>query len=211
MDNFQPPIAAGLFHWRGPSDYTAGSKFRLRVPSSRGTPMSHSPPDLPRFPSDSADSFGQGRRVPGPLPRWQLILVNNENADLMVVVHAIMDLTRFCRAEATHKHVAGAPLRQIAAAAHSPRACRTVCGAIRPQRAGRDRGTGGIWVSAWAVGACGPARLPTFAKHWISRIFPVLLPVGLTYGETTVIRAFGKKGVRHRCRNGPKGASHNGA
>ena len=65
--------------------------------------MSKSPPDRPRFPSDSTDAFGEGKRQRGPLPRCQLVLLKNEAAELMVVVRVIMELTRFCRHEATHK------------------------------------------------------------------------------------------------------------
>ena len=32
----------------------------------------------------------------------------------------------------------------------------------------------------------------------------------LSAGRFSPLRAFGKKGVRYRCRDGPKGASHNG-
>ncbi|HYV35048.1 MAG TPA: ATP-dependent Clp protease adaptor ClpS [Gemmataceae bacterium] len=60
-------------------------------------------PNHPRFPSDSAGSFESGRKQPGPLPRFRLVLVNNAAVDLMVVVRTIEELTRFCRAEATHK------------------------------------------------------------------------------------------------------------
>jgi ATP-dependent Clp protease adapter protein ClpS len=65
--------------------------------------MDRNPPNQPQFPSNAGDSFGNNKRRPGPLPRWQLVLVNNENADLMLVVRAIMELTRYCREEATHK------------------------------------------------------------------------------------------------------------
>jgi ATP-dependent Clp protease adaptor protein ClpS len=40
---------------------------------------------------------------PTRLPRWHLILVNDDHADLTVVVRTIMELTHFCRTEATHK------------------------------------------------------------------------------------------------------------
>jgi len=65
--------------------------------------MSKSPPDHPRYPSDPADAFDKGKGHRGPLPRCRLILHKNEAAELMVVVRAIMELTRFCRHEATHK------------------------------------------------------------------------------------------------------------
>lgn len=38
-----------------------------------------------------------------PLPRYKLILLGNPALDLMFVVRSVMELTRFPRAEATHK------------------------------------------------------------------------------------------------------------
>lgn len=37
------------------------------------------------------------------LPRYKLVLLPDRLDDLMYVVRTIMELTRFCRAEATHK------------------------------------------------------------------------------------------------------------
>jgi ATP-dependent Clp protease adaptor protein ClpS len=37
------------------------------------------------------------------LPRFAVVLLNNEATDLMDVVRAIMELMHFCRAEATNK------------------------------------------------------------------------------------------------------------
>lgn len=65
--------------------------------------MSKSPPDQPHFPSDSADSSGKPPPKPGPLPRCRLVLLKNEADDLVLVMRTIMELTRYCRAEATHK------------------------------------------------------------------------------------------------------------
>ena len=65
--------------------------------------MSQSPPDRPSFPSDSAGPADRDHRRPGPLPRWRLVLLNREMTDLMRIVHTIMELTHFCRTEATHK------------------------------------------------------------------------------------------------------------
>src|SRR5437879_5224237 len=65
--------------------------------------MSKSPPNHPRNPSDSEGARDRDRPQPGPLPRCHLVLLNNEAADLMDVVRAIMELTHFCRTEATHK------------------------------------------------------------------------------------------------------------
>jgi ATP-dependent Clp protease adaptor protein ClpS len=39
----------------------------------------------------------------GALPRYRVILLNNTGCDLMHIVRTIMELTRLCRAEATHK------------------------------------------------------------------------------------------------------------
>jgi ATP-dependent Clp protease adapter protein ClpS len=39
----------------------------------------------------------------GPLPPFKVVLLNNVSQDLMFVVRTIMELTRLCRAEATHK------------------------------------------------------------------------------------------------------------
>jgi ATP-dependent Clp protease adapter protein ClpS len=38
-----------------------------------------------------------------PLPRYKVILHQNESVELMFVVRTVMELTRLCRAEATHK------------------------------------------------------------------------------------------------------------
>jgi ATP-dependent Clp protease adaptor protein ClpS len=38
-----------------------------------------------------------------PLPRYKLVLHRNPTIDLMFVVRSVMELTRFPRAEATHK------------------------------------------------------------------------------------------------------------
>jgi ATP-dependent Clp protease adapter protein ClpS len=65
--------------------------------------MSKSPPDPPSFPSDSAEPPGKNQPQPGPLPRYRLILLRKKTDDLMVVMYAIMELTRYCRAEATHR------------------------------------------------------------------------------------------------------------
>jgi len=37
------------------------------------------------------------------LPPYRVVLLNNDGQDLMFVVRTIMELTRLCRAEATHK------------------------------------------------------------------------------------------------------------
>jgi ATP-dependent Clp protease adapter protein ClpS len=37
------------------------------------------------------------------VPRYKVVLLHNAESDLMHVVRTVMELTRFCRAEATHK------------------------------------------------------------------------------------------------------------
>ena len=63
--------------------------------------MSMLPPDLPGIPPHSAKAQGESR--PRQLPPYRVILKNNAAADMMFIVRTIMELTRFCRAEATHK------------------------------------------------------------------------------------------------------------
>ena len=69
--------------------------------------MSQSPsdrPEVPRRPSDVAKIVQPSPCLrPGPLPRYKLVLHHDPAADLMVVVRGVMELTRFPRAEATHK------------------------------------------------------------------------------------------------------------
>ena len=69
--------------------------------------MNQSPsdrPEVPRRPSDALQPMPSphGPR-PGPLPRYKLVLHHDPAADLMFVVRCVMELTRFPRAEATHK------------------------------------------------------------------------------------------------------------
>ena len=63
--------------------------------------MSMLPPDLPGSPTNAAKAQGESR--PRQLPPYRVILNNNAAADMMFIVRTIMELTRFCRAEATHK------------------------------------------------------------------------------------------------------------
>jgi len=42
-------------------------------------------------------------RTRSKLPPYRVVLLNNDGRDLMFVVRTIMELTRLCRAEATHK------------------------------------------------------------------------------------------------------------
>jgi ATP-dependent Clp protease adaptor protein ClpS len=63
--------------------------------------MSKSPPDRSHNSPDSSGTPGRGR--PGPLPRYRLVLLKSDAADLMDIVRAIMELTHFFRDEATNK------------------------------------------------------------------------------------------------------------
>src|SRR5262245_59306496 len=54
----------------------------------------------------SGPSFGEmqpDNRPPRPVSRYRIILVNDPKHGLMFIVQVVMDLTRLCRAEATHK------------------------------------------------------------------------------------------------------------
>jgi ATP-dependent Clp protease adapter protein ClpS len=60
--------------------------------------MSQPPSDRPNSP----------RRPPDPprrlaLPSYRVVLLQDARNDLMFVIRTVMELTRFCRAEATHK------------------------------------------------------------------------------------------------------------
>jgi ATP-dependent Clp protease adapter protein ClpS len=61
-----------------------------------------SPPDSTPLFSDLPFPRPDGRPN-GELPRCRVVLLNNAGQDLMFVVRTIMELTRLCRAEATHK------------------------------------------------------------------------------------------------------------
>src|SRR4051812_34004012 len=69
--------------------------------------MSQSHSDRPSVPHLSSDSRRSARPLDKPrarqLPRYKLVLHSNPLIDLMVVVRSVMELTRFPRAEATHK------------------------------------------------------------------------------------------------------------
>ena len=61
-------------------------------------------PDVPRLPDPSADPTRpacQPRRR--ELPRYKVVLHHDAAHDLMFIVRSVMEVTRFCRAEATHK------------------------------------------------------------------------------------------------------------
>src|ERR1700731_4596284 len=61
-------------------------------------------PERPRRPNPAPEPIAPspGLRA-GPLPRFKLVLLHDAAADLMFVVRSVMELTRFPRAEATHK------------------------------------------------------------------------------------------------------------
>jgi ATP-dependent Clp protease adaptor protein ClpS len=63
--------------------------------------MNFFPPDHPSLPRPSGDATRQEPRR--TLPRYKLVLHRNTDIDLMFVVRSVMELTRFPRAEATHK------------------------------------------------------------------------------------------------------------
>src|SRR5438067_7304036 len=80
------------------------------VPLSQGVgiPMSQHPPDRPETPRslgqpESAARPSAGRTQPRQLPRFKVILLQDAINDLMFIVRTVMELTRLCRAEATHK------------------------------------------------------------------------------------------------------------
>jgi ATP-dependent Clp protease adapter protein ClpS len=69
--------------------------------------MSQSPTDRPAFPPHRP---AKSRRRPQPteavrrqLPRYKLILHYDSDNELMYIVRTVMELTRLCRHEATHK------------------------------------------------------------------------------------------------------------
>jgi ATP-dependent Clp protease adapter protein ClpS len=59
-------------------------------------------PERPQLPdTDPARPLNQGNRR--ELPRYKVVLHHDAAKDLMFVVRSVMELTRFPRAEATHK------------------------------------------------------------------------------------------------------------
>jgi ATP-dependent Clp protease adapter protein ClpS len=71
--------------------------------------MSHSQPEGPSAPGPEHSPF-EVQRIRASheerqhaLPRYKVVLLHNPSSDLMHVVRTVMELTRFCRAEATHK------------------------------------------------------------------------------------------------------------
>jgi ATP-dependent Clp protease adapter protein ClpS len=60
-------------------------------------------PDVPRLPHQPPAGPPPGRPGRRELPRCKVVLHADPALDLMFVVRSIMELTRFPRAEATHK------------------------------------------------------------------------------------------------------------
>jgi ATP-dependent Clp protease adaptor protein ClpS len=58
---------------------------------------------VPPDPSNSRDKKRAAAPVRWQLPRYRVLLLNNADKDLMFVVRTVMELTRFCRTEATLK------------------------------------------------------------------------------------------------------------
>ena len=61
------------------------------------------PPEAPRWLDQHAGARPQGKAQPRQLPRYKVILLQDAINDLMFIVRTVMELTRLCRAEATHK------------------------------------------------------------------------------------------------------------
>ena len=62
-------------------------------------------PDPPRSLDAQAGAArpAAGRPRPCQLPRYKVVLLHDAVNDLMFIVRTVMELTRLCRAEATHK------------------------------------------------------------------------------------------------------------
>jgi len=65
--------------------------------------MSQYSADQPMKPVRPEQRSPAGQVQPGQLPRYRLVLHHDAEMELMFIVRTIMELTRFCRAEATHK------------------------------------------------------------------------------------------------------------
>jgi ATP-dependent Clp protease adapter protein ClpS len=70
--------------------------------------MNHRPTDPTGLPANHSEPPPAHRRqpaasVPFQLPRYKVVLHNDVAVELMFVVRTVMELTRLCRAEATHK------------------------------------------------------------------------------------------------------------
>jgi ATP-dependent Clp protease adaptor protein ClpS len=69
--------------------------------------MSHPPADQPSAPRNpvetSKHSQPQEKTQRRQLPPYKVVLLHSAIIDLMFIVRTVMELTRLCRAEATHK------------------------------------------------------------------------------------------------------------
>ena len=60
-------------------------------------------PSVPRLPGPPSEQARPLTPPPRQLPRYKVVLHLDPSQDLMFVVRSVMELTRFPRAEATHK------------------------------------------------------------------------------------------------------------
>ena len=60
-------------------------------------------PERRSLPPDLCASRPTSQTQPRQLPKYKLILLGDSINDLMFIVRTVMELTRLCRAEATHK------------------------------------------------------------------------------------------------------------
>jgi ATP-dependent Clp protease adaptor protein ClpS len=60
-------------------------------------------PHVPRLPETPAQSRPLDNNRSREVPRFKVVLHHDASHDLMFVVRSVMELTRFPRAEATHK------------------------------------------------------------------------------------------------------------
>ena len=65
--------------------------------------MSQFPADRPEVPRLPGQAGASANSRPRDLPRCKVVLLQDPRHDLMFIVRCVMELTRFCRAEATHK------------------------------------------------------------------------------------------------------------
>jgi ATP-dependent Clp protease adapter protein ClpS len=65
--------------------------------------VSQQPTDPRAIPPSSTPSTARVRPQRRALPPFRVVLLNNTTQDMMFIVRTIMELTRLCRAEATHK------------------------------------------------------------------------------------------------------------
>jgi|SRR5262245_49526307 len=60
-------------------------------------------PPVPRNPGPEPDSRPEDKAQRRQPPPYKVVLHHDAAVDLMFIVRTVMELTRFCRAEATHK------------------------------------------------------------------------------------------------------------